>query len=147
MQCTNILEQLSGLQHTKNTHMNLATFLSKSYTSTCLINSSVHMNASSSIYTLLSRDIFSNISQQCCTFSYWDPSIDQQVMSDRVGLNLLYMQTVQDVERGWVLTNHEIQRQLAALQAKGAKKEVVFVLMPSLPLAYSSVILHQGSLF
>lgn len=45
-------------------------------------------------------------------------------MSDRVGLNLLYMQTVQDVERGWILTNHEIQRQLAALQAKGAKKEV-----------------------
>lgn len=55
--------------------------------------------------------------------NYWDPSIDQQVMSDRVGLNLLYMQTVQDVERGWVLTNHEIQRQLATLQAKGAKKE------------------------
>ncbi|XP_045116632.1 sorting nexin-17-like [Portunus trituberculatus] len=55
--------------------------------------------------------------------NYWDPSIDQEVMSDRVGLNLLYMQTVQDVERGWVLTNHEIQRQLAALQAKGAKKE------------------------
>lgn len=49
-------------------------------------------------------------------------------MSDRVGLNLLYMQTVQDVERGWILTNHEIQRQLAALQAKGAKKEVVVVL-------------------
>lgn len=60
--------------------------------------------------------------------SYWDPSIDQEVMSDRVGLNLLYMQTVQDVERGWILTNHEIQRQLAALQAKGAKKEVVWVL-------------------
>lgn len=50
--------------------------------------------------------------------------IDQEVMGDRVGLNLLYAQTVQDVERGWILTNREIQRQLAALQAKGAKKDV-----------------------
>lgn len=57
-------------------------------------------------------------------FSYWDLSIDQSVMRDRVGLNLLYAQTVHDVERGWILTNHEIQRQLAALQAKGAKREV-----------------------
>lgn len=57
-------------------------------------------------------------------FSYWDLSIDQAVMRDRVGLNLLYAQTVHDVERGWILTNHEIQRQLAALQAKGAKREV-----------------------
>ncbi|XP_069980292.1 sorting nexin-17 [Penaeus vannamei] len=55
--------------------------------------------------------------------NYWDPSIDLEVMNDCVGLNLLYAQTVQDVERGWVLTNREIQRQLAALQAKGAKKE------------------------
>lgn len=59
-----------------------------------------------------------------------------------MGLNLLYMQTVQDVERGWVLTNHEIQRQLAALQAKGAKKEVLFVLMPNLALGNFLVILH-----
>ncbi|XP_071518793.1 sorting nexin-17-like isoform X2 [Panulirus ornatus] len=55
--------------------------------------------------------------------NYWDVNIDQGVMNDRVGLNLLYAQTVQDVERGWILTNLEIQRQLAALQAKGAKKE------------------------
>ena len=62
------------------------------------------------------------------SFSYWDASIDQFIMNDRVGLNLLYAQTVQDVERGWVLTNREIQRQLAALQAKGAKKEVCSML-------------------
>ncbi|XP_042240222.1 sorting nexin-17-like isoform X2 [Homarus americanus] len=55
--------------------------------------------------------------------NFWDPSIDLDVMGDRVGLNLLYAQTVQDVERGWILTNREIQRQLAALQAKGAKRE------------------------
>ncbi|KAK3887262.1 hypothetical protein Pcinc_008617 [Petrolisthes cinctipes] len=59
--------------------------------------------------------------------NYWDVSIDQAVMRDRVGLNLLYAQTVHDVERGWILTNHEIQRQLAALQAKGAKKEYLDV--------------------
>nr|XP_045616119.1 sorting nexin-17-like [Procambarus clarkii] len=55
--------------------------------------------------------------------NYWDPTVDLDVMGDRVGLNLLYAQTVQDVERGWILTNREIQRQLAALQAKGAKRE------------------------
>ncbi|CAL4091031.1 unnamed protein product, partial [Meganyctiphanes norvegica] len=71
------------------------------------------------------------ISQKCLRGShrivlrknYWSASLDNEVIGDRVGLNLLYSQTVQDVERGWILTNREIQRHLAALQAKGAKKE------------------------
>ncbi|XP_067008355.2 sorting nexin-17 [Anabrus simplex] len=55
--------------------------------------------------------------------SYWDPSYDLELMSDRVALNLLYVQTVADVERGWVLSSRETQQQLASLQARGAKKE------------------------
>ncbi|XP_076039962.1 sorting nexin-17-like [Oratosquilla oratoria] len=59
--------------------------------------------------------------------NYWDSSIDEEVMEDRVGLNLLYVQTVADVERGWILASREVQRQLAALQAKGAKREYLDV--------------------
>nr|CAD7603277.1 unnamed protein product [Timema genevievae] len=55
--------------------------------------------------------------------SYWDPGYDLELMSDSVALNLLYVQTVADVEHGWVLTNKETQQRLALLQARGAKQE------------------------
>lgn len=55
--------------------------------------------------------------------SYWDPAYDQELMSDRVALNLIYTQTVADIERGWILCGKETQAQLASLQARGAKKE------------------------
>jgi sorting nexin-17 len=60
----------------------------------------------------------------CCLSSYWDPSYDLELMSNQVALNMLYVQTVADVERGWVLSNKEMKQQLASLQARGAKKEV-----------------------
>uniref|UniRef100_A0A671RGC4 Sorting nexin-17 n=1 Tax=Sinocyclocheilus anshuiensis TaxID=1608454 RepID=A0A671RGC4_9TELE len=56
--------------------------------------------------------------------SYWDTAYDSDVMDDRVGLNLLYAQTVSDIERGWILVNKEQHRQLKSLQEKGSKKEV-----------------------
>ncbi|GFG30468.1 hypothetical protein Cfor_09310 [Coptotermes formosanus] len=55
--------------------------------------------------------------------SYWDPGYDLELMSNQVALNLLYVQTVADVERGWVLSSKEMKQQLASLQARGAKKE------------------------
>ncbi|XP_049858580.1 sorting nexin-17 isoform X2 [Schistocerca gregaria] len=55
--------------------------------------------------------------------SYWDPSYDIELMSDKVALNLLYVQTVADVEKGWILSSKETQKHLASLQARGAKKE------------------------
>lgn len=55
--------------------------------------------------------------------SYWDPSYDLELMSDKVALNLLYVQTVADVEKGWILSSKETQKHLASLQARGAKKE------------------------
>ncbi|XP_075211673.1 sorting nexin-17-like isoform X2 [Lycorma delicatula] len=55
--------------------------------------------------------------------SYWDPAYDTEIMTDRVGLNLLYTQTVSDVELGWIFCSKEISSQLATLQATGAKKE------------------------
>ncbi|KAG8231282.1 hypothetical protein J437_LFUL010320 [Ladona fulva] len=61
--------------------------------------------------------------------SYWDPAYDDILMRDSVALNLLYVQTVADVERGgWLLRDdcskwEDAQAMLASLQAKGAKKE------------------------
>uniref|UniRef100_A0A672FE15 Sorting nexin-17 n=1 Tax=Salarias fasciatus TaxID=181472 RepID=A0A672FE15_SALFA len=57
--------------------------------------------------------------------SYWDMSYDGDVMDNRVGLNLLYTQTVSDIERGWILVNKDQHRQLKSLQEKGSKKEFI----------------------
>lgn len=45
-------------------------------------------------------------------------------MENRVGLNLLYAQTVSDIEHGWILVTKEQHRQLKSLQEKVSKKEV-----------------------
>lgn len=55
--------------------------------------------------------------------SYWDSGWDDALMDDRVALNLAYVQTLSDVERGWVVVPKDTQRQLATLQAKGSKRE------------------------
>ncbi|KAG7242971.1 hypothetical protein INR49_017662 [Caranx melampygus] len=57
--------------------------------------------------------------------SYWDMAYDADVMDNRVGLNLLYAQTVSDIERGWILVNKDQHRQLKSLQEKGSKKEFI----------------------
>uniref|UniRef100_A0AAY5EJP4 Sorting nexin-17 n=1 Tax=Electrophorus electricus TaxID=8005 RepID=A0AAY5EJP4_ELEEL len=57
--------------------------------------------------------------------SYWDSAYDSDVMENRVGLNLLYAQTVSDIERGWILVNKDQHRQLKSLQEKGSKKEFI----------------------
>ena len=74
-------------------------------------------------------------------FSCWHSSEDAVVINERVGLNLAYSQTVTEIERGWILASKDIVRQLAALQARGAKKEVKnqkngFVIFPTLFLSY-----------
>ncbi|XP_053107170.1 sorting nexin-17 isoform X2 [Hemicordylus capensis] len=57
--------------------------------------------------------------------SYWDSAYDEDVMEQRVGLNLLYAQTVADLERGWILASKEQHRQLKSLQEKVSKKEFI----------------------
>ncbi|XP_066565315.1 sorting nexin-17 isoform X2 [Amia ocellicauda] len=57
--------------------------------------------------------------------SYWDSAYDSDVMDNRVGLNLLYAQTVSDIERNWILVNKDQHRQLKSLQEKGSKKEFI----------------------
>lgn len=48
-------------------------------------------------------------------------------MLDKIALNLLYIQTSSDVDRGWILTTNEVKDQLDALQSNGNKKEVCLV--------------------
>jgi hypothetical protein len=46
------------------------------------------------------------------------------LVRDRSTLNLLYSQTVSDVEKGWIITDEETKEKLATLQSRGAKREV-----------------------
>lgn len=62
--------------------------------------------------------------EQISWCSYWDSGWDRALLDDRVALNLGYVQALSDLDRGWVLAPKETQRQLAALQAKGSKREV-----------------------
>jgi len=55
--------------------------------------------------------------------SSWDPKIDEDLMQNKITLNLLYVQTLCDVERGWVQASNETKRQLAQMQSRGAKFE------------------------
>ena len=56
--------------------------------------------------------------------SSWDAKIDEDdLLQHKVTLNLLYVQTLSDVERGWVQANQDTRRQLAQLQSRGAKVE------------------------
>ncbi|KAG8193259.1 hypothetical protein JTE90_027003 [Oedothorax gibbosus] len=55
--------------------------------------------------------------------SYWDSSYDEEILDDKVCLNLLYVQAVCDIERGWTRADGESRRKLVALQARGSKRE------------------------
>lgn len=57
--------------------------------------------------------------------SYWDANYDLELMRDRIALNLLYIQVLSDVERGWIITTRDLAEQLTDLQARGNKREYV----------------------
>ncbi|RXG59858.1 Sorting nexin-17 [Armadillidium vulgare] len=71
------------------------------------------------------------ISQKCSRMplkivlrkSYWNLNNDFTVAEDKVGLNLLYIQTMAEIEKGWISASKDIMRRLAAFQARGAKME------------------------
>ncbi|RWS25468.1 sorting nexin-17-like protein [Leptotrombidium deliense] len=56
---------------------------------------------------------------------YWDSSYDEDLFEDETALDLLYGQTVFEVERGWISTTKETRKHLNSLQAKGSKREYV----------------------
>lgn len=49
---------------------------------------------------------------------------DQALFNNSIALNLLYILTLSDVDRDWILSSSEIRDQLYELQVKGNKKEV-----------------------
>ncbi|XP_052225977.1 sorting nexin-17-like isoform X2 [Dreissena polymorpha] len=55
--------------------------------------------------------------------SYWDSSFDDELLANKVTMNLLYVQAVNDIERRWVITTKEQQEHLKSLQQKGSKRE------------------------
>ncbi|CAG9855509.1 unnamed protein product [Phyllotreta striolata] len=57
--------------------------------------------------------------------SYWDSAYDFELMNDPVSLNLLYIQAVTEIEKGWVLANKDAKSKLTALQVTLAKKEYI----------------------
>lgn len=57
--------------------------------------------------------------------SYWDKEYDLELITDPVALNLLYIQTVSDIERCWIYCTKEAKTQLVKLQARLAKREYV----------------------
>lgn len=57
-------------------------------------------------------------------FSYWDPCYDVNLMIDRMSLDLLYLQTIEDLDLGWITADPQTKEILASYEAKKQKKEV-----------------------
>lgn len=61
-------------------------------------------------------------------FSYWDPCYDLDLMIDRVSLDLLYLQLIEEVDLGWIMTDQQSKEILSSYEAKKQKREVkVFI--------------------
>lgn len=60
--------------------------------------------------------------------NYWDGSYDMDLMRDRIALNLLYIQSISDMERGWMIASAETRQCLSSLQVSGNKNEYMNVI-------------------
>ena len=81
-------------------------------------------NLESPYLTLLTMNSVDSSHSIIIRKSYWDSVYDDDVLNDKTAANILYFQTLHDIEKGLIQANKEIRRQLTALQAKGSKKEV-----------------------
>ncbi|XP_065358138.1 sorting nexin-17 [Calliphora vicina] len=59
--------------------------------------------------------------------SYWNPNYDAILMKNSIALNLLFLQTVSEIEREWIIAPAEILKKLKSLQEYGMHKEYVEV--------------------
>lgn len=64
---------------------------------------------------------------------YWDAAYDQELMSDPVGLNLLYIQTTSEYERWTAVVNQQLRDELKRLAADGQKKKEFMEMARNLP--------------
>lgn len=53
----------------------------------------------------------------------WDLQIEEKVLQDCIGMNLLYVQAASDLEKGWTHGPKEAHNKLAQLKQKGSKIE------------------------
>ena len=56
--------------------------------------------------------------------SYWDSAFDEDLFGDKVALNIIYLQALHEVEKGYVEASQPTRNKLTSLQAKGDKIEV-----------------------
>ncbi|XP_053382758.1 sorting nexin-17-like isoform X1 [Mercenaria mercenaria] len=54
---------------------------------------------------------------------FWDSSFDDELLANKVAMNLLYVQAVSDIDRQWVLATKDQKEHLKSLQQKGSKRE------------------------
>ncbi|XP_075974959.1 sorting nexin 17 [Anticarsia gemmatalis] len=57
--------------------------------------------------------------------SYWDPCYDVDLMIDRVSLDLLYLQIIEDLDLGWITADPQTKEILATHESKKQKREYV----------------------
>ncbi|XP_057308627.1 sorting nexin-17-like isoform X2 [Hydractinia symbiolongicarpus] len=57
--------------------------------------------------------------------NYWNPKYDDDLLEDRIAMNLLYVQITDDMDRGWMLCTDENKAKIEKLQGKGSRKEVL----------------------
>ncbi|KAJ8322353.1 hypothetical protein KUTeg_000824 [Tegillarca granosa] len=55
--------------------------------------------------------------------SFWDPAFEDDLLDNKIAMNLLYVQAVSDIERQWTLATKEQLKHLATLQQRGSKRE------------------------
>ncbi|VVC93327.1 unnamed protein product [Leptidea sinapis] len=57
--------------------------------------------------------------------SYWDPRYDMELLHDRVAIDLLYLQIIEDIELRWIIVDSETRIILSAYEAKKQKREYI----------------------
>ncbi|XP_052757683.1 sorting nexin-17 isoform X2 [Galleria mellonella] len=57
--------------------------------------------------------------------SYWDPCYDVDLMIDRVSLDLLYLQIIEDLDLGWITADLQTKDILSSYEAKKQKREYI----------------------
>lgn len=57
-------------------------------------------------------------------YSYWDPCYDVDLMLDRVSLDLLYLQIIEELDLGWMSADSQTRDILSTFEGKKQKREV-----------------------
>lgn len=57
--------------------------------------------------------------------SYWNPAYDLVLMKNPIACNLLFMQTISEIDREWIIASPEVLKKLKSLQEYGMHKEYI----------------------